>query len=498
MSLPATEQNYKAVKKKIGEIKNSQAYKDSIVPFKSPEQILKQRKGKREQIKAGDPRGVYKKLSMEISEKGVSEIHHSRYKKFPQSTNVMMYVDPAMNNIKSLKDAEEIRNELLTEQQRLLSDKSKLSIPDKQKNLEILNARLNKLVQRDLAGTPAKGFMDVRLASMDDLGNVTFKNRGADFSKSLGFPTQSGNVDLTKISAKEARTIVDDTVKNLFNAVKTAESKNEVCRTILAKSTGGIARTCGEAIIKDPEGSAKKLAQLDDSGPLSKVKSAAMAVLRKGGKFGALAAAGAATAGVVKKFMNDDPLSYLSNEDQQKNMLIEMVTGSIVDEPEQRPDILDYQLPTLGAAAAAGTAAVAPSTIEASRSGALGSKKVGATRTAGRTLLRGLGALGTPAGLLPVEALSIASQVQQGDSLTDIATDPLNYLGAAFVGPLSDYATKGVNPTVAKAMRLGISPSALKTVSRRFGLPGLAISAGISGYELFDDYRNKRGMFSEE
>ena len=47
-------------------------------------------------------------------------------------------------------------------------------------------------------------------------------------------------------------------------------------------------------------------------------------------------------------------------------------------------------------------------------------------------------------------------------------------------------------------MRLGISPSVLKTVSRRFGLPGLALSAGISGYEMFDDYRNKRGMFREE
>ena len=74
----------------------------------------------------------------------------------------------------------------------------------------------------------------------------------------------------------------------------------------------------------------------------------------------------------------------------------------------------------------------------------------------------------------------------------------MNYLGAAFAGPATEFATKGVNPAIAKTMRLGISPSVLKTVSRRFGLPGLALSAGISGYELFDDYRNKRGMFSAE
>ena len=46
-------------------------------------------------------------------------------------------------------------------------------------------------------------------------------------------------------------------------------------------------------------------------------------MIKRGGKFGALAAAGAATAGLVKTFMNDDPTTYLSDENQQKNMLIE-------------------------------------------------------------------------------------------------------------------------------------------------------------------------------
>ena len=80
-----------------------------------------------------------------------------------------------------------------------------------------------------------------------------------------------------------------------------------------------------------------------------------------------------------------------------------------------------------------------------------------------------------------------------------MATNPFNYLGAAFAGQASDFAAKGgLNPTIAKTMRLGISPSTVKMVSRRFGLPGLALSLGISGYETYDDFRNKRGMFSEE
>ena len=118
---------------------------------------------------------------------------------------------------------------------------------------------------------------------------------------------------------------------------------------------------------------------------------------------------------------------------------------------------------------------------------------------AGKILGKGLSATASPLGLLATEPLYLAEQVQQGDSLAEIATNPFNYAGAAFTGPATEFATKGgLNPTIAKTMRLGISPSTLKTVSRRFGLPGLALSLGISGYEMFDDYRNKRGMFSEE
>jgi hypothetical protein len=232
----------------------------------------------------------------------------------------------------------------------------------------------------------------------------------------------------------------------------------------------------------------------------------------KGGKFGAIAAAGAATAGLVKTFMNDDPTTYLSDENQQKNMLIEMVTGPMVDKPDPTPEILDYQLPVLGATAAAGTAAVAPSTIKASSGvpyqfakdivpeGFIGPQQqgVGKLRTTGRILGKGLAASGTPLGLLALEPLHIAGQVEAGDSLGEIATNPWNYAGLAFADDLSKFATKGLGPNIAKAMRLGISPAALRIGSRFLGLPGLALSLGISGYETYDDWKKKRGWFSEE
>jgi len=296
-------------------------------------------------------------------------------------------------------------------------------------------------------------------------------------------------------------------IKNLFRSISElkpgSKSYKKICSLPLANG-GGVAG-CIERIAEDPVAAANKLKNLDaQSGPLAKVKNAAINFLQRpfvkgAGKYGAIAAAGAAATGFVKAFMNDDPTTYLSNENQQKNMLIDMVTGQLDDTPVEEAPIGEAYLPALGAATVAGTAVTAPSTIKAARNRALGAKKSGITKTALKTLGRGLSAAATPLGLLATEPLYLAEQIQEGDSLAEMATNPFNYVGPAFAGYASDFATKGLkSPGIAKAMRLGISPNVLKTVSRRFGLPGLALSLGISGYETFDDYRNKRGFFSEE
>ena len=264
------------------------------------------------------------------------------------------------------------------------------------------------------------------------------------------------------------------------------------CRQILNFQTGGISPTCAEAIKKDPVGSAEKLSKLDaQSGPLAKVKNAALGFLRNPGirGFGAAAIAGAAGAGLVKEFRNDDPTTYLSNEDQQKSMLVEMATDPVTINFD-RPAILDYQLPALGAEAAAGIAVTAPSTIKASKSRALGIEKKrvapGTIKTGARVLGRGLASLGTPLGLLPMEAANITSQIAEGDSPLDIATDPLNYLGATFAEPATKIAARGVNPKIASAMRLGMSPTALRLLSRAGGI-GLGASLGIMGLQKLSD-----------
>ena len=318
--------------------------------------------------------------------------------------------------------------------------------------------------------------------------------------------TKSGSIEKLVSGGKE----VGQQLFSIFNKMSVGD-QGVVAESLgcIGKAEGGrIGYALGSGTVKcvqtklATETEIPKLTQLDDSSPgLTKMKNAAtgfLGFIKKGGKFGALAAVGAAGAGLVKTFMNDDPTTYLSDENQQKNMLIEMVTGPMVDKPDPTPEILDWQLPVLGGAAAAGTAAVAPSTIEAARSARFGKKPSGYTKTALKTLGRGLATTGTPLGLAAFEPLHIAGQVQAGDSLGEIATNPWNYAGLAFADDLSRFATKGLGPGISKAMRLGISPAALKVGSRFLGMPGLALSLGISGYEMYDDWKKKRGMFSEE
>ena len=322
--------------------------------------------------------------------------------------------------------------------------------------------------------------------------------------------------------ARTASTIPEDIftdmnyeeVKRLRGPVDLFEDsvvKSGGCQFLITKALGGPIDTCREVIRQDPEGAAKKILSIsEDTGPINKVKNAAMNVLnvaKKGGRFGAFAAVGAAGAGLVKQFTSDDPTSYLSDENQQKNMLIDMVTEPVMEERD--PGITSSaQLPVLGAVTAAGAIPGAAEYYK-DRRGIRPNDKftgpmkqgVGKIRAAASPISgllgKGLAATGTPLGMLALEPLYIGSQLAAGDSVGEIATNPLNYLGAAFASPLTQQATKFASPAVSSIMRLGISPTMLKTVSRRFGLPGLALSAGISGYEMFNNKREGRGLFDD-
>tara|TARA_R100000388_G_scaffold28598_1_gene22197 strand:- start:13 stop:516 length:504 start_codon:yes stop_codon:yes gene_type:complete len=167
-------------------------------------------------------------------------------------------------------------------------------------------------------------------------------------------------------------------------------------------------------------------------------------------------------------------------------MLVDMATQPISIDTE-RPAILDYQLPALGATLAASTAAVAPSTIKASKSRALGieRKPPGIAKTGLRVLGRGLGVAASPALLAPFAAGDIASQIAAGDSPTDIATNPFNYLYPAFADQ-TPRLTRGLPSVARNVARLGLSRAALTGLSR-LGIGGFAAASAIQGLGLLDD-----------
>ena len=61
----------------------------------------------------------------------------------------------------------------------------------------------------------------------------------------------------------------------------------------------------------------------------------------------------------------------------------------------------------------------------------------------------------------------------------------MNWLGPAFASAGAKAATRGMAPTgvLSQAIRLGFKPSTLRMVSSRLGMPGLAVSAGLWGYD---------------
>jgi hypothetical protein len=351
--------------------------------------------------------------------------------------------------------------------------------------------------------------------------------------------------DLNKAQLRSAKASIDDltknktigkldfeNIKNLFVQEATVPN-SPICRIVQKRAADGgriafangsnCAIEVGEAFEKNPKGFAQEVNKLpEEAGAFNKVKNAAtsfLSIAKKGGRFGAFAAAGAATAGLVKEFRNDDPSTYLSNEDQQKNMLIDMLTQPVSPLLEQPSTAFgDAQLPAIGAVTAAGMvpggaelyrqrtgSGVRKGPLGGARLDSEGAKILQKRVSPARALLgplsgvlgKGLAATGTPLGMAVLEPLYIGQQIADGDSAGEIATNPMNYLGPAFAGSLSKEATRFVGPKMANIMRLGISPMALKTVSRRFGIPGLALSAGISGYEMYQNKKAGRGIFDD-
>ena len=269
---------------------------------------------------------------------------------------------------------------------------------------------------------------------------------------------------------------------------------------------GGCGREMTIAMQTDSKGTLQQITKTE--GIIPKFKNVAQGFLGTlgkfgpaAGKFGALAAVGAAAPAaveMVRQFVNDDPSTYLTDENQMKGMLLSTLESQERQKP--RSEILDWGI---GAGTVGATAAAVPGTSALWRARRLPTLKragMGMPRAALGPAMKLISGMYTPAGILAAEPLRIAQRRREGEDWGEIATSPHLWMGPAFASGMTGIATSGMKKgsLLAKALRLGISPAALKTISRRFGMPGLALSLGLSGYETYQDYKKKRGWFAKD
>ena len=369
----------------------------------------------------------------------------------------------------------------------------------------------------------------------------------------------------------------------LFQMAKAdAAANGPICRIVGARQSGGSAVSCVDAVDEALEKNPKKLAQdinkSNMGGAFNKVKNSSTKFLTAikanpnilKGRFGVLAALGVGTvaAGVgagalVKQFRNDDPSTYLTNDNQMEGMIISDVEqkGEEVDDNI----LLDNQFKLEAAAAAGLTTPIAGQVYRTARQGTPpllesplefdneiktlkrtirqithpGGKKAKRISEAGQEVIRnskirisqlqnavetakvgkegsgvfrsalglekgvlgkGLWALGAPIIQVPSTIGYIAKDVREGKDVGEIATNPLNYLGAAFMNPsVKALARAGASRGLLGIASLGLAGTALGAVA----LPAISIGAGLAtlgtlgyqGYKLFSGNKSSSEDF---
>jgi hypothetical protein len=369
-----------------------------------------------------------------------------------------------------------------------------------------------KLIETQLEKT-------VKRFGIDEMGNLknTVKNalvEQAAIQKlvpRLAYKSQIGAQNIGKVStilraitadgpnSSKVNRMISNLVEGDFEKVVNKESQRLFGRQFCAE--GCLAKVAD----KNPNLLKRSFEKLPASGVVGRILGTVGKFGPAVGKFGAIAAAGAIAQPLVKQFRNDDPFTYLTDPDQQAGMLEALIEG---ERPKPRSEILDTAT-TAGMVGATAAAIPGTSALWKARRQPFTRMVDGVAKTRpGMGMPRAaLGPVGkfisgayTPAGLLAHEPLRIAQMRREGESWGEIAKSPTLWMGPAFADTMTKMATAGMkgSPRLAKALSLGISRPMLKTISRKFGMPGLALSAGLSGYDLWKDYKKKRGFFASD
>ncbi len=368
------------------------------------------------------------------------------------------------------------------------------------KLLQTLNNEFKNMGQRFYVGDKFYGASLVRSpeyrTSVVDYWRSNLKGMGYDWDK---YASQYKNLKHGTLDDVLNKTFKNPTalrqLGTFLGCPGTFKSYEEGGRVRLQTGGQGLAQ-CVDTKLKQP-GAMEKLAALPEetSGPLGKLKNATrgfLGLLGRGGvraaPYAAIAAVGAAAEPLVKQFRNDDPTTYMTDPDQQKGVLLSLVEA---ETPQVDEEILNWQYPGMVAGAAAaipGSSAVYKARRKPFKTRAAMGPARAALGPVGKFLAGSFSPLAVAASL-PVH---IGAQVKGGAELEDIATDPFNWMGPAFASTGAKMATRGMPKTgiLSKALRMEMSLGALRVLSRG-GIFGLLASAGLKGYDIWQDSKYK-------
>ena len=226
-SLPATEENLKKIKNHLENVKNTDVYKDNITPPKGDKEKLKSKKTSYYVMKATDPEWVYKEIQklktkmLPGDSSSQKVIHHMADKTELQTLNKLALIDKEINNLDSIKKAEDtivrlkkIRNWALARPSTTFNNRI----------LEAINARLKRIVKNDLVKTEAKGLKFVDIVTRAEDGTVTTRTIGGDTSLSIGKNTKLGDIDFKEL--KRGNLSRTQVINLAINELKALEQKD--------------------------------------------------------------------------------------------------------------------------------------------------------------------------------------------------------------------------------------------------------------------------------
>ena len=215
----------------------------------------------------------------------------------------------------------------------------------------------------------------------------------------------------------------------------------------------------------------------------------------------------------VKQPTVGEPLKY----DATQGSIVNANTNQKADQNQILEYVKDNPLKVTAGTSLGFAAQEVPGAYKAARD--LGRGRVRSTLGISGAIRPILTTFGTPLITGLYEGAIGAKRLDEGETMTDILTDPVGpALGLTLMEPLSKLS--GVVKDAPKRtmlegaknyfnlsnvgqarpgltgqiLRMGLSPRMIAGASRFLGLPGIALGAGLAGYDAYKNYQNQEGM----